>query len=332
MNGVDATARPRVTLVVPVRNEGAGLDACLASLTMQTYPPDKLEILVVDGASTDDTESRSEAWASRDHRIRVLHNPEQVMPAGLNLGIVNASGSIVGVISGHSRIEPDYVERAVQALDETGAWSVGGRIEREAGTPMQKAIAIATSSPLGVGDARHNYALTPQCVDAVFPGIWPREVFDRIGLFDPAMVANEDNELSHRIRLAGGRIWYDPEIVVRYEPRASLRALFGQYRRYGLGKVLVFRKHHGGLRWRHLVPAAWMVWMAGGLVLAIAWPAGRVIWAAGILAYAVLVSLGSLGLSRRGGRPHLIAASLVTLHAAYGTGTWQGILRAFAGR
>ena len=332
MEATDSTITPLVTLVVPVRNEAARLDACLASLTAQTYPRDRLEILVVDGESTDDTVARASEWAARDPRIRLLRNAEHLMPAGLNLGIGQASGSIVGVISGHSQVEPEYVERSVDALNSTRAWSVGGRIRREGDTPMQAAIAAATASPLGVGDSRHNYATEAGWVDTVFPGMWPREVFDRIGLFDTAMVANEDNELSHRIRLAGGRIWYDPAIVVTYHPRATLSGLFDQYRRYGLGKVLVFRKHRGGLSWRHAVPALWLAWLVGGPVVAVGWRPALWVWGTGVGLYAVAIAAGAVSLQRPSVPSWRIALALVTLHLAYGIGTWQGIFRALVGR
>ena len=319
---------PRVTLVVPVRNEGARLDDCLGTLSSQTYPAHLLEILVVDGASGDDTAARASAWAQRDGRIRVMQNPDRAMPAGLNLGIRHSSGAVVGVISGHSGVGPDYVERCIAALRQTNAWCVGGRIERVAETPMQHAIAVATSSPLGVGDARHNYATTAEWVDTVFPGMWPREVFDRIGLFDVAMTANEDNELSHRIRGAGGRIWYDPSIVIRYHPRATLSGLFSQYRRYGLGKVLVFRKHHGAVSWRHAVPGLWVTWLVAGLALGAAWPPLLPIWAAGIGLYLLVIAVGSFRLARGGVSALRVGAALATLHLAYGFGLWQGLLMA----
>jgi GT2 family glycosyltransferase len=239
---------------------------------------------------------------------------------------------VVGVISGHSGVGPDYVERCIDALRATNAWCVGGRIERVAETPMQHAIAVATSSPLGVGDARHNYATTAEWVDTVFPGMWPREVFDRIGLFDAAMTANEDNELSHRIREAGGRIWYDPSIVIRYHPRATLSGLFSQYRRYALGKVLVFRKHHGAVSWRHVVPGLWVAWLVAGLALGFAWPPFLPIWAAGVLLYGLVLAVGSVRLARRGVSTLRVGAALATLHLAYGIGLWQGLVMALVRR
>ena len=316
---------PRVSLIVPIRNEAKHIGDCIRGIQAQSYPAELLEIIVVDGASADDTVSIVERLATEDQRIRLLTNPDRAMPQGLNLGIQASKGVYVGVVSGHSVLPLDYVSLTVRILQETGSASVGGRIVRTATKPMQRAIAAATASRIGVGDSRHNYATEAGWVETVFPGFWPRDLFDRVGWFDPAMVANEDNELSLRIRKAGERIWYDPRIAVEYAPRASLRGLFHQYRRYGLGKMRVLRKHRGGLRWRHLAPAAWLGWVVLGGAVSLLVPIVAVAWWVLMATYVMTIVLASLRLQERGVPWWMIALALVTVHVAYGVGTWQGI-------
>ena len=198
-----------MSLIVPVLNEEGTIAACLAALQEQTYPKDRLEIIVADGGSRDATRRIVSEMARADSRIRLVENPGRSTAAGLNVGINQTRGSIVGAISGHSVPSSEYVERAVEALERTGAWAVGGIIERAGRNPVQRAIARATASPFGVGNSTYNYAQTGMYVEGVFPGMWPRWVFDRVGLFDSTVPTNEDNELSHRILEAGGRIWLD---------------------------------------------------------------------------------------------------------------------------
>lgn len=318
--------RPLVTLIVPTRNEVAHIDACLESIAAQTYPTDRIECLVVDGESDDGTLDRVEAWARRDPRIRLLVNTRRTMPHGLNLGIDAARGEFVGVVSGHSVLPGGYVERAVEAIVGTGAWSVGGRIVRIWTTPLQHAIAVATASPIGVGDSRHNFATTAGWVETAFPGFWRRELFDQVGGFDPEMTVNEDNELSQRIRKAGGGIWYEPAIEVEYTPRSSLGALFRQYHGYARGRIRVARKHRGGLRWRHVVPAAWIAVLGSGPLLVVVGGPVAAAWGVVVVLYGAAVMVGAAWLGRRGPPRWLIAASLVTLHLAYGTGIWHGLV------
>lgn len=317
--------RATVTLVVPVRNEAAHIGACLNGIRAQTYPPELLEVIVVDGESTDSTAELVARAVAADPRIRLLSNPRKTMPSGLNLGIENATGEYLGVVSGHSVLQRDYVSRAMAAMEATGAWAVGGRIVRVAQGPMQRAIAVATASPIGVGDSLHNYAERGGWVETVFPGFWRLELFEHVGLFDQDMVANEDNEFSLRIHQAGGRIWYDPAIRVEYSPRATLGALFRQYRLYGLGKMRVLRKHRGGLSWRHLVPAMWVAFLTLGAILSVLVPPPGIPFLLGVVSYLVVIVVAGIRLQRPDISWWHISAALATLHLAYGTGTWQGV-------
>jgi succinoglycan biosynthesis protein ExoA len=317
---------PTVTLIVPVFNEASHIAACLDAIRAQRYPGDRLDIVVLDGQSTDATVDIVRRAMAEDPRIRLLENPEGGMAAGLNVGIRAARSEFVGAVSGHCALPDTYVSQMVDALERTGAWAVGGRIARRGRSPLQRAIAAATSSPIGVGDSAHNYAATAGWVETVFPGFWPRAVFDHVGLFDPTMIANEDNELSLRICKAGGRIWYDPSIEIEYAPRAGLRQLFEQYRRYAKGKLCVLRKHRGGLRWRHGVPGAFVAVVVAGGVIGVRAPRVRVAWVSLTAGYAALVVIAGLRLSERDVPWWQVARALVTLHAAYGIGTWQGLL------
>ena len=307
--------RPTAAIVVAARNEERTLGACLDALLAQTYPA---EIVVADGVSEDGTRG-----VAQQRGVRVVDNPGRIAATGFNAGIEATSSDVVGIMSAHAVPALDYVERGIHLLRTTGAWGVGGRIVRTATSPTQRAIALASSSRFGVGDARHNYSETGQWVETAFPGLWPRWVFDEVGLFDPELVRNQDDELSDRIREAGGRIWYDPELKVAYEPRASLRALFEQYRQYAFWKPRVFRKHPGSIRPRHLVPSAWLACLAAGSVGAGTPLRWLLVPSVGL--YGLLI--GAAGLRLGGRQAPRIAATLVAMHAGYGLGMLQGLIR-----
>ena len=318
---------PTVSLIVPVRNEAQHIGRCLTSVLAQDYPRESLEVIVVDGASSDGTGAAVSAIAGRRPGWHVLDNPRRALIPGMNLGILAATGEYIGYVNGHSELPPDYVRRMVELAMLHDAWSVGGRIYRVSETPTQAAFAAVMSHPLGIGDSRHNYASTAGPAETVFPGFWPRWVFDRIGLFDERMTANEDNELSHRIRRAGGLVCYDPSVVVRYHPRPSFGASFRQLHGYGSGKVQVWRLHPSALRPRQLVPAAWVAFAGIGLLATALRPALLPLYAAGSGTYAAVTAFGSVRMS--GGRLGDAArtwAAFATVHAAYGIGTWSGLL------
>lgn len=316
-----------VSIVLPVRNEAAAIEACLKSLVEQTLDRDSFEVIVVDGMSTDETPSLVAGWHERDERIRLISNPGRITPIGLNLGIRAARGSVIARMDGHSRADPRYLETGLDALRNTGAWSVGGQMRRIGGDDATRAIAAVTMSPFGVGDATHNYAERPMWAETVFLGMWPRWVFERVGLFDEELVRNQDDEFSYRIRQAGGRIWFDPRIVTSYSPRGSLGGLFSQYRQYAMWKVRVLQMHPGALRWRHWVPMLLVAYVLGSAVIGIWWPPAWVGTAVGLATYFAAVAEASRRLQRSGVSMRSLIATFVTLHAAYGLGFWQGLLR-----
>ena len=325
----DASAgAPLVSIVVAARNEEAHIEACLDALLAQEYPRDQLEILVLDGRSSDRTRETAASYADTDDRVIVLDNPGRIAATAFNLGIRAARGEYVGVMSAHAVPAADYVARAVRALQETGAWAVGGKIDRQWHTPFQRAVALATSSPFGVGNAAHNYASEAQVAETVFPGMWPRDVFERVGWFDASLVRNQDDEFSYRIREAGGVVWYDPTIRVAYEPRATPWSLFSQYRQYGFWRVRVVEMHPRALRLRQLVPAAWLLAVAISALGVVFHNRLRILAVPSVGGYLAVMSAAAIrvgGLRQDGG---LLIAAFVTMHAGYGFGMLQGLVAA----
>jgi GT2 family glycosyltransferase len=267
------------------------------------------------------------SFAVADERVTVLDNPERIAAAAFNHGIRAARGTYVGVMSGHAIPASDYVTRAAAALHETGAWAVGGKIVRQGRTPVQQGIALATSSPFGVGNAAHNYASVAQEAETVFPGMWPRDVFDRVGWFDTTLVRNQDDELSYRIRRAGGLIWYDPTIRVRYEPRPTFGSFFSQYRQYGFWRVRVVEMHHGALQPRQLVPAVWLVSVALAGLGILAGHRIRLLAVPSVGGYLGVMSVAAVRTAGPRGAALMLTA-LATMHVAYGLGVLQGLAAA----
>jgi glycosyltransferase involved in cell wall biosynthesis len=321
------STEPLVSIVVAARNEARTLEKCLLALQAQTYPSDKLEILVADGRSEDGTPDIVRRFGSDDARIRLVDNPNRTTPHAFNAGLRSANGSILGIMSAHAEATPDYVSRAVAGLHATGAWAIGGRIIRAGVTPLQTAIASVTSSPFGVGDAKHNFAMGSGSVETVFPGMWPREVLERVGIFDSELERNQDDELSFRIREAGGTIWYDPTIAVVYQPRGTLRGLFRQYREYGMWKVRVWQKHPRALRPRQLAPPLWVAALVGGAAAGFVTSAGWLVASGAGGSYLVVMSIASRRLAGGGSSALDVMKVFATLHLAYGIGVWQGLVR-----
>ena len=327
-----AAVQPSVTLVVAMRNEAASIEACLASLVAQTWPADLLEILVMDGRSTDGSVAIAERVLGERPNAYVVDNPGIVQAAGWNLGIERATGDIVGIVSGHAELAPDYVEAAVRVLGETGATMVGGPVVADGEGPIGEAVAVATSTPFGVGGARHHYVDERADVDTVFMGVATRADYARLR-FDPSMVRNQDDELSYRILDEGGRIVCDPAIRSRYRNRATLDGLWRQQLAYGTWKIRVFQRHPRQARLRHLVPAAFVGTLVAAAIAATVSRIGRAALVATIGTYltadVVAAALGTRrasGSDRAGSFLRLLVVYPV-IHVAYGLGGFVGLWR-----
>lgn len=301
-----------------VRNEAAHLEATFDAIFRQDYPG-PLEVVVADGRSTDATPDILRRRAAAEPRLRVISNPDRGVAAGLNLAIGASRGEIVVRCDGHSEPEPDYVRVAVEILGETGAANVGGRQRAEGTTLLQRAIAIAMTSPFGVGNARFRYSSSAGPADTVYLGAFPRTVLEDIGGFDTSLLRNQDYELNYRLRRSGRTVWYDPRLAVTYRPRSSLTGLWKQYLDYGRWKRFMLRRNPGSLAMRQLAPPLLLV----GLGLSAAgWAAGLHFSWAPPLAYLAFVAVASVTelVRRRDPAAGLLLAVLPTMHLAWGTG------------
>lgn len=250
---------PAVTVVVPCRNEIDHIETCLRSILEQVPPKGGFEVVVADGMSNDGTRTVLERMAREDARLRVVDNPSQITPCAMNCGIRAAQGAWIARLDAHNRYAHDYLVRCLEVAQTTGADNVGGAMFCEGVGFLQRAIAAAHHSSFSVGGAHWHNPNFEGPTDTVFGGFYKREVFDRIGLFDEALVRNQDCELNLRLVRAGGRIWQSPRIKSWYRPRSSLSALFRQYKQYGYWKVPEIQKHKSPASYRHLVPAAFVL-------------------------------------------------------------------------
>jgi glycosyltransferase involved in cell wall biosynthesis len=316
-----ASAAPRVSIVIPVRNEVSTITATIDACLGQRYDGD-IEIVVADGGSDDGT---GEVLASyRDRGVRVIDNPGRTAPHGLNAAIAASSGDVIVRCDGHSILPEDYVDRVTRVLATTGASNVGG-VQRAIGrTPIQRGIARAMTNPLGVGDAKFHRGGDAGPTDTVYLGAFDRSALQAVGGFDETLTRNQDYELNVRLREAGGTVWFDPEIEVVYTPRSGLLALWRQYYDYGRWKRRVVRMHPDSLRWRQAGPPILVIGLVGSVVL-VATP-GRALGAAVIGVY--ICALGAAGVyeavASRDAAGILAGPAIAVMHIAWGAGFLTG--------
>lgn len=321
---------PSVSIILPIRNEGGKIELCLEAVRGQRYAG-QMEILVVDGNSTDNT--REVVWkiAREDDRIRLLHNPDRIVPTGMNIALREAKGEIIVRVDGHTIIAPDYIEKCVAALERTNSWNVGGRMNAIGVTPFGESVAIATSSIFGIGGGAFHLENTTEDieVDTVYMGAWPAWVFDKVGWFDEELVRDQDDEFNYRLRAAGGKIILSREIQSTYEVRGAASKLWKQYYQYGYWKVRVLQKHSRQMSIRQFVPPLFVAGLASSVVLELSML--KLTWLfwfiAGSYLFANLV-VSFITAKNRGWR-HLLRLPIIyaILHLSYGSGFLAGLVK-----
>jgi GT2 family glycosyltransferase len=318
-----------LSVVIPCYEEAAYILSTLAALRTCAGERTDIELLVVDGGSTDATRDLVRPVTGEDARVQLLCHSRRHTAVSLNLGIQAARGRYVAILGAHARVDAGWIDAVIEALTRhPDAWGVGGVLDTVAEGRTGAAISIAQSSPIGVGNCRFRTGGQPGYVDTVVFGAYRREVFQRVGGFDEELVRNQDDEFNIRILAAGGRLYFDPRIRCRYYARSSLGRLWRQYYQYGFWKVRVRQKVGRLGSWRHYVPAAFIAGgalsLAGALAVAGGW---RV-----LLSYLALYSLALVGGSllvvrRRIDLVPPVGLAAAVMHIAYGLGFWEGIAR-----
>jgi len=328
--------QPLVSIVIPVRDAAATIAQCMRGFLEQDYPRHSLEILVVDGRSTDSTrdEVRRTAEAHPDATVRLLDNPDRRTPHALNRGIRESRGEIIIIFGAHSRPAPDYVSRVVRVLEETGAGAAGGSWEVVGDTPTGKIIAAARASLIGGALSRHRYSTVAGPADTVRFAGYRREVFEKAGLFDPELVRNQDDEFNYRARLAGFVLYYDPSIRCTYHARSTFGALWRQLYDYGAWKPRVLQKNPAAFSLQFAIPPLFVASLLLFAGLGTLW---RPLWAALALeagAYLLLTAGFAAAVAAHRGPsffPGVLLAYWI-IHFAAGLGTLAGLGRLRAPR
>ncbi len=315
-----------VSVIIPALNEERYIGAVLDDMLAQEGLDADVEILVADGGSTDKTREIVQRYAARGN-VRLVDNPKRHQVFGYNLAIKQARGSIICITHAHARYSKTYLAKCWEVRERTGAANVGGVIRHRGEGRIGEAIALAMSSPVGVGDSKYRHARREQWCDSVMGTFIDRAIFDEVGLYNETNLVNEDCEFNYRLRAAGYRVFLSPAIEVTYYVRPSLTALARQYVRYGFYRRWTEVQHPGSVPWRVYAPPALLLGLATSAILALA---GYLALASvipalylGVLALSVLDGMRR---SRRLSVALLEPIAIATMHLCFGLGWLRGLL------
>jgi GT2 family glycosyltransferase len=229
---------PRVSVIVPVYNGQETILPCLHSLFGLRYPADRLELIVVDNGSTDDTPA---IVGRLQDRLRIMREDRRGPAAARNRGIREASGDCIALTDADCVVDPDWLAELVQPLAAPEVGISGGRI-----LSMEPCNRIER---FGEKIHDHRRALEEFEPPYAIAMNWAsrRSVLLEAGLFDETLLRGEDVDLAWRIRAAGFRLVYRHTALIYHRNERTLRGLLAEGYAHGYYAVAVRRKYHAAL-------------------------------------------------------------------------------------
>lgn len=322
----------KLTVICPIYNEGAFISQFVESLLRQDFPKEDLEILFVDGMSTDNTREIISRYMEKNPYIFLLDNPFQTVPFALNKGIQNARGEVIMRVDAHTLCPPNYFSTLYRRLLELNADNVGCSIRTDVLTKTPESLAIreVLCNKWGVGNSVFRTGVSEvQLVDTVPFGCFPKQTFEKYGLYDSRLDRDQDIELNKRIAKGGGKIYIVPDTYCVYFARETYRDL--AHNSFDNGKwnlwTIFFTRNLESLSVRHLIPFSFILSLLMTLFLGLVFPKVLILFALILLSYLLLVGFVSHRLAKEKSLSFsCLIKAFLTLHFSYGVGSLMGFV------
>lgn len=316
-----------VSVICPIYNEERYIRKCIESILSQDYPDNDLEVLFVDGMSNDRTRDIVVEYIKRYPFIRLIDNPERIVPYAMNRGIMAANGDIIIRLDAHAIYPTNYFSQLILNLKKLNADNVGAvcRTLPAKDTAKCRAIAHALSSSFGMGNSYFRIGVNNvKEVDTVPFGCYKRDVFSRIGYYDCDLVRNQDDELNARLKKHGGKIYLLPDLVIDYFARDGIRKTAKMFFQYGLYKPLVNKKLGSPATLRQFIPVLFVLGLIIGLPLSLFFDSVMYCYLGILALYLFLALISSLKASLNIKQVFYQILTYFIIHASYGFGYLKG--------
>jgi GT2 family glycosyltransferase len=329
---MERKVNPVITVVIPCYNEVRYIQDCIISLLNNGFPSEKLEVLVVDGGSTDGTLMLLSELSQIHPQVKVLHNPSRFTPTSLNLGVMAARGEFTLISSAHASFAHGYMQTLLKTMEEqSDAIAVGGvmRTQVKNSHAISESIKTVLMHPLGVGNAKFRTGVNAlMAVDTVPFGLFRSSLLKASGGYDERLIRNHDMELSKRLTRGGGKIYLTPHAICTYFARETFIAMAKN--NYNNGKwnlkTVWITRTFSSLSLRHFIPLlflmAWVLPLLISLVFCTALGAWFSLTLLGF--YVGVLSLTAWQARTEDNKVLFTLMAFIVLHFAYGLGSLVG--------
>ncbi|MBE6311000.1 MAG: glycosyltransferase family 2 protein [Bacteroidales bacterium] len=322
-----------LSIVCPIYNEEKYIAKCIDSILAQDFPKDNLEVIFVDGMSNDKTREIVKEYISKFSFIRLIDNPERIVPYAMNYGIKESKGDIIIRLDAHAEYPTNYFSVLVHHLNELNADNVGAVCKTDVLNKNNKTLAIkeVLSNKFGVGNSTFRTGIDDiQLVDTVPFGCWKRDVFDKYGMYDVRLVRNQDIELNKRIIRGGGSIYIVPDTYCTYLARETYSGIAKNNYGNGMWNILTcaYTKQLSSLSLRHFIPLIFVLSLILPIIGGMFWSPIMVVSILSLITYIVTLSVVCIKLSITKGLHFIyLLLAFITLHISYGLGSLYGVLK-----
>jgi glycosyltransferase involved in cell wall biosynthesis len=320
-----------VAIIIPTLNEERFIARCLESVLAQTFDALQMDIMVLDGGSTDQTVSIVEQMAAQYPNIRLITNPKRYQSAAFNLGVASSDAPYIIRLDAHVTYDEQYIARCIDLLRNHPEFgNVGGICEilPQNESLIARANALLNHLKFGIGGADFRVGTQAQETDSVPFGAFPRKVVEQVGGMREDLVRGEDNEYNSRIRKAGYIVWLDPSIRSTYYARPTLGSSCKQMYANGVSIGQLFYIDRQAIGLRHLVPLAFVLTLTESALLAVFSIYGLYLLAAVLGAYILAALAADIDACRKYGWDYIFILPVLffCVHVSYGVGTMVGLL------
>ena len=265
-----------ISVILTVRNEEQHIGKCLDSIISSELPDDIiLEIVIVDGMSTDSTRQIIQSKSDSQVDISIVENVRLNHAHGFNLGIEHSSGQWVVWLGAHSIYNKSYILGLYNTATKNNTDYCGGVINTLAHDDSYSASVVQaiTTHKFGVGNSGFRTNATDGPADTASYGMFNRDIFCQIGLFDERLLRAQDYEYNRRIKANGGIVWLNPNLVVDYYNQPNLTSF--------LKKQLLREAPYNAYMWylapytfsyRHAITGLFSASLIIGLILSLIFP------------------------------------------------------------
>lgn len=320
----------QVSVIIPCLNEERYIEHCLRSILASDYPEDKMEIIVVDGSSIDRTVEIVKRFQAEFDNVKLLSNPDRIVPKAMNIGISTARGDTIVRLDAHAVYPANYVSELVKQKDRLEAANVGAVIETDVKKRTPKSIAIikVLSHKFGVGNGLFRIGTDEVIeVDTVPFGCFDKKVLKDLGGYDLRLIRNQDIELNKRIKSNGGKVFLIPSVKCTYFARENWSDLFKNNFKNGLWnlKTVYLTNNFSALSLRHFIPLFFVSSLILPCVVSIFYGPFIFLSLIALILYLVTISIVSFSIDRKETTYFHIFFTFITLHVSYGLGSLMGL-------